>query len=283
MRTMLPLGRVTGVDRDEIDLGDRDALMKLLDATQPSTIVNAAAYTAVDKAEADAATAHRVNGECAGWMAQVVARQRDALLVHYSTDYVFDGSGTARWREDGAPGRCRSDGASKLEGEQAVAASGCRNLVFAHELGLLRARRQLRAHDAQAGRRARGVVGGRLISMACRPVPRCWPTSTAIAIVAHCLGQLADGVYHMVPAGETTFHGVAVRTLERARANGYPLKVDPARIAPIPTSQSPAAGQASAQLAAGHHQAVAGAAHHAARLDPCTWTARSTELTRKAS
>jgi dTDP-4-dehydrorhamnose reductase len=237
MRTLLPLGRVTGADRAEIDLGDRSALETLLGASAPTTIINAAAYTAVDQAETDAATAHRVNGECVGWIAQWAAAH-GALLVHYSTDYVFDGSGDTPWHED-APTRPLSVyGTSKLEGERAISAIGCRNLVFRtswvyseHGSNFVRTmlrlgseRESLSVVDDQHGVPASAEMLADL---------------TAVAVVAHRCGTLADGTYHMVPAGETTFHGVAVRALGRAQANGFPLKVDPSHIAPIPTSQYP--------------------------------------------
>ena len=129
-------------------------------------------------------------------------------------------------------------GASKLAGEQAIAASGCRNLVF----------RTSWVYSEHGGNFVRTMLrlGGERASLSVVDDQHGVPASaelladlTAVAIVAHRTGTLADGVYHMVPAGETTFHGVAVRTLTRARANGFPLAVDPATIVPIPSSQYP--------------------------------------------
>lgn len=124
-----PLGHVTAVGRAELDLTDPDAIRAVIRAAKPDVIVNAAAYTAVDKAESERDLAMQINAVAPGVMAEE-ARQQGALLVHYSTDYVFDGTKGTPYVEDDAPHPLSTYGQSKLEGERAVAATGCRHLIL---------------------------------------------------------------------------------------------------------------------------------------------------------
>lgn len=132
---LAPLGRVIAVDRApgpgllEQDLGDLDRLQQLLDRLRPELIVNAAAYTAVDRAETEAVAAYRVNAELPAGLAAWAAGN-DALLLHYSTDYVFAGDARRPYREDDPTGPLNVYGESKLAGEKAVADSGCRHLLL---------------------------------------------------------------------------------------------------------------------------------------------------------
>jgi len=128
-RSLAPLGRVTAVGRGECNLADLDALRALIRAEKPKIIVNAAAYTAVDKAESEAELAHCINAEAPGVLAEE-AKTLGALLVHYSTDYVFDGRKSGAYVESDAPNPLAIYGRSKLAGEQAIAAAGCRSLIF---------------------------------------------------------------------------------------------------------------------------------------------------------
>src|SRR5690606_30786962 len=128
-RTLLPLGTVVAPTRAEADLADLDGLRALLRAQAPGLIVNAAAHTAVDQAQADPAPAFRVNAEAVAVLA-AQARQSDALLVHYSTDYVFDGGKPSPYLETDAAAPLNAYGRSKLAGEQAIQASGCQALVL---------------------------------------------------------------------------------------------------------------------------------------------------------
>lgn len=141
-REILPMlaqmGEVTCVDRDpgssggpvaQRDLGDLEGLEKLMDGLQPDIIVNAAAYTAVDRAETDAETAFRINADLPGCLARWSERH-GSLLVHYSTDYVFSGEASRPYRETDPTGPLSVYGESKLNGERAVAASGCRHAVL---------------------------------------------------------------------------------------------------------------------------------------------------------
>jgi dTDP-4-dehydrorhamnose reductase len=132
-RSLAPLGEVIALDRHSTDycgdLLNPAGLAQTVLAVRPDVIVNAVAYTAVDKAESDIANAHTINALAPAHVAQA-AMQIGATVVHYSTDYVFDGSGNAPWAETDTPAPLSVYGASKLAGEQAIAASGARHLIF---------------------------------------------------------------------------------------------------------------------------------------------------------
>ena len=128
-RSLAPLGQVTAVGRAECDLSDFGALRTLIRAEKPKIIVNAAAYTAVDRAESEPELAQRINADAPAVLAEE-ARALGALLVHYSTDYVFDGSKQGAYVETDVPNPQSVYGHSKLAGEQAIAAAGCRALIF---------------------------------------------------------------------------------------------------------------------------------------------------------
>lgn len=128
-RSLQCLGEVIAVDRSQFDLARPETLAATLDEIAPDVIVNAAAYTAVDKAESEEALATRINGESPGVIANWSAR-RGALMLHYSTDYVFDGTGSAPRQPGDRPAPLSAYGRSKLAGEQAVAAAGCEFLVL---------------------------------------------------------------------------------------------------------------------------------------------------------
>ena len=120
-RSLAPLGELHALDRRSADLAQPKRLVNTVRALRPDVLVNAAAHTAVDQAESEAALAHSVNAQAPAALAQLAA-ELDAWLVHYSTDYVFDGSGTRTWQEGDATGPLNVYGRSKLAGEQAVAA-----------------------------------------------------------------------------------------------------------------------------------------------------------------
>ena len=132
-RSLAPLGELLALGKDTYprgcDVGDLAKLALTLDAVQPAVIVNAAAYTAVDQAELDGTTAHTINAEAPAVMAYWAAQQ-GALLVHYSTDYVFDGGGKQPWTESCTANPINVYGHTKLVGEQQIQASGCRHLIF---------------------------------------------------------------------------------------------------------------------------------------------------------
>lgn len=239
-RALAPLGRLIICDRQRGDLEDLNGLRALVNSARPAIIVNAAAYTAVDKAEADVDRARRVNAEAVGLLAEFAA-DLDAWLVHYSTDYVFDGSGDRPFTEDAPCGPLNAYGHTKLEGEQAIRRSGCRHLIFRTSWvyaarGANFARTMLRlAADRDELRVVADQVGA--------------PTSAELIadVTAQALGQLrlrADsaslaGTYHLSASGETSWHGYARFVIEQAARMGWPLRTLPERVLPISTDEYP--------------------------------------------
>ena len=246
-RSLAVLGEVVALDRQGADglcgdLGDLAGLARTVQAVQPQVIVNAAAYTAVDKAESEPELARRINAEAPGVLAHSAAHAH-ALLVHYSTDYVFDGHGDRAWREDDAPAPLSVYGRTKREGEEAIAASGCRHLIFRTSwvygarggnfartmLRLAAEREELRVIDDQIG----APTGADLLA-----------DVTAHAI-RHLLPPMRrndltpSGIYHVAAAGETSWHGYARFVLQYAQAAGRPLKAGPAQVHPIPATAYP--------------------------------------------
>jgi dTDP-4-dehydrorhamnose reductase len=240
-RSLAPLGELIALDFDSTDMcGDFTNLQGLADTVRnikPDVIVNAAAHTAVDKAESEPGLARIINAEAPG----VLAREAKALgawLVNYSTDYVFDGSGDKPWSEEDVTGPLSVYGATKLEGEQAIQQSGCRHLIFRTSwvfaarggnfaktmLRLAKERDRLTVINDQIG----APTGADLLA----------------DITAHALGTAqhqphVSGLYHCVAAGETSWHGYASFVLEFARNAGVTLKVVPEAIVPVPTSAFP--------------------------------------------
>ena len=238
-RSLQQLGEVVALDIPEIDLGDPDSVGRTVEALRADVIVNAAAYTAVDRAESDEATATRVNGESVAVLARIAAAQ-GAWLVHYSTDYVFDGSGSGPWRESDVPAPLNAYGRSKLAGERAIQASGCRHLVFrtswvyaarGHNfvrtiLRLAAERESLRVIADQHG----APTSAEFLADV---------TTHAISRVGREPGSEVGGTYHLTPRGETTWHGIAKAAVGRAIELGCTLQVTPERISAIATSDYP--------------------------------------------
>ena len=239
-RSLAPLGNLHAADRSQADLEHPDRLMVLVDQVQPDVIVNAAAHTAVDRAESEPELAHAINAEAPGLLARLAA-ERGAWLLHYSTDYVFDGSGTRPWTEDDATGPLSVYGRTKLAGEDAIQASGARHLIFRTSwvyasrgnnfartmLRLAAERETLRVIDDQIG----APTGADLIA----------------DVTAHALRQaMAQGItgtFHLAPAGQTSWHGYAQFVLEAARRlkPEVPLKVQ--TVEAIPTTAYPTPAQ----------------------------------------
>ena len=245
-RALVPLGEVVALDVDSQDLcgdlGDAAGLQQTVERVRPQVIVNAGAHTAVDKAESEPELAHRINAEGPGALARAAAAH-GALLVHYSTDYVYDGGGTRPWREDDATGPLSVYGRSKLAGDQAILASGCRHLIFRTSwvygarggnfaktmLRLAAERAQLQVIEDQVG----APTGADLLA-----------DVTAHAI-RHLLPPMRhndltpSGIYHLAAAGETSWYGYARFVLARAQAAGVALQAGPEQVHPIPTSVYP--------------------------------------------
>ena len=238
LRPLAAIGDVAAFDRAGADLERPDELLALLRRERPDVIVNAAAYTAVDKAESESDRARIVNEVAVGALAHAAA-DLGATLVHYSTDYVFDGTKPGRYVETDEPHPLSVYGATKLAGERAVTAAGCRHWVFrttwvyaAHGhnfirtmLRLGRERDSLRVVDDQCG----------------------VPTSARLIaeVTAACIGRLAagspptSGVYHLAPHGETTWCRFARAILAAAREQGVPLRCPPEKVVGIGTADYP--------------------------------------------
>ena len=241
-RSLQPLGELIALDRNSSplcgDLLQPAALAEAVRAVAPDVIVNAAAYTAVDKAESDVDAARTINAEAVG----VLAREAKALgawLVHYSTDYVFDGSGTVPWQESDATGPLSVYGQTKLQGEQAIAESGAKHLVFRTSwvyaarggnfaktmLRLAQERDKLAVIDDQWG----APTGAELIA-----------DVTAHALrTAMAAGQDLTGIYHLVASGETTWNRYAQFVLAQARQINPALGITAREVQAVATSAFP--------------------------------------------
>lgn len=237
------LGEFVACDRTRADLENPDGVIELISRERPDVVVNAAAYTAVDKAEQEPDRAELVNSKAVAAIATEAAR-RDALFVHYSTDYVFDGSAPGRYRETDQPRPLSVYGATKLAGERAIARAGGRHYVFRtswvfapHGANFLRTILRLAAERDELA-----VVADQ------RGAP------TPAALIAEITAQfversrdpdrsLPEGLYHLAPRGETSWHGYAEFILTSARAAGLPLRVGPGAVRPLTTSQYPTAAR----------------------------------------
>ena len=218
-RSFAGLGDIVTVDRDTCDLANPEELRALIRGIRPSLLLNAAAYTAVDRAESEPELAHAINATAPGIMAEE-ARQLDALLVHYSTDYVFDGSGSTPWIEQDTPRPLNLYGASKLAGEQAVAAAGGRYLTFRtswvygpHGKNFLFTMLRLGSERDKLSI-VEDQVGAPTSSIALADATR----TIVDGILAGRFGAPEEwaGLYHMTCAGSTSWFGFAQAIFARA-------------------------------------------------------------------
>lgn len=232
------LGDVTSCDRREATFERPDEVAALVRREQPDVIVNAAAYTAVDRAEAEPDLARLVNVDAVAAVANE-AKQLGAMLVHYSTDYVFDGAKEGPYLETDRPSPLSVYGRTKLDGEQAIAASGCRHWIFrtswvyaAHGhnfvrtmLRLARERDHLRVVDDQWG----------------SPTPAALLAEVTAEFVRRLGGPTcpAEGIYNVVPRGETTWCRFARFILATAQAQGLAVRCPPDRVEAITTAAYP--------------------------------------------
>ncbi|MDO8331650.1 MAG: dTDP-4-dehydrorhamnose reductase [Fluviicoccus sp.] len=235
VRSLQPLGRVVGLGRQGCDLSRPESLNAVLASVKPSVIVNAAAYTAVDKAEQEQALADTVNGESVGVLAEW-ARRHQAIMVHYSTDYVFDGAKDSPYVETDAVAPLNAYGRSKLKGEQALAAVGpdylCLRTTWVYAargqnfmntmLRLGRERPELRVVADQTG----APTWARHLADA-----------TALMLQARRDGRGGRGIYHLTGSGAMSWCGFAELILARARELG--LTVQAERVVPISSAEFP--------------------------------------------
>lgn len=241
-RSLAPLGEVVALDFDSIgelqaDFSNPEALRRTVQTVSPDIIVNAAAHTAVDKAESEPELARLINATSVGVLAREAAASK-AWLVHYSTDYVFSGEGETPWLESAPTGPLSVYGQTKLEGEQLIRDSGCQHLIlrtswvygarggnFAKTmLRLAKEREQLTVIDDQIG----APTGADLLA----------------DLTAHMLRTAQGrpsvlGTYHAVASGETSWHAYAQHVIEFARAAGQPIRVAADAVRPVATSSFP--------------------------------------------
>jgi dTDP-4-dehydrorhamnose reductase len=214
-RTLAPLAEVVAVDYPEINLTVPAVLRALVNSTNPSVVVNAAAYTAVDKAETETELCQQVNAVAPGVLAEA-ARKVGALMVHYSTDYIFDGTNTLPYVETDAPNPLGAYGRSKLEGDRAVKASGANHLIF-RLCWVYGARGQnfmLTMQRLAREREKLRVVGDQL---GCPTWSRMIAETTALALKQVLAGadrSAHNGDYHLAAFGQTSWHGFASRIIE---------------------------------------------------------------------
>ncbi|WP_444633061.1 dTDP-4-dehydrorhamnose reductase [Cupriavidus oxalaticus] len=242
-RSLAPLGRVEAADRRICDLSDASAIDRLVDRVRPDLIVNAGAYTAVDMAETDADAAFAVNARAPQVLAWAAARI-GARLIHYSTDYVFDGDKVGWYTEDDTPAPRSVYGRSKLEGEEAVAASGCEHWIFRTSwvfglhggnfaktmLRVAAERDSLRVVADQFGAPTPAWL---IADVTAQAISRGWSPAEG--------KKVGSGIFHLCASGETTWHEYASVLLARAAERGANLRVQASQVEPIPASAYPVA------------------------------------------
>lgn len=236
-RALAPLGDVIALDRTNRvprcgDLGNLDALAQTVRVIAPKIIVNAAAYTAVDKAESEPEIAQLINAQAPGVLAREAAAL-DSWLVHYSTDYVFDGTKSTPWLETDPTVPLNQYGRSKLEGEQAIQASGCRHLIFRTSwiystygtnfiktiLRLARKQEELQIVDDQIG----APTGAAMLA-----------DFTAHALRTTLSEPGVSGLYHLASDGEASWYEYANFIINKAKESGEVFQVQ--NITPIPST-----------------------------------------------
>jgi dTDP-4-dehydrorhamnose reductase len=244
-RSLAPLGELVAPGRNDPglcgDLSNLEGLARTVQTVRPDVIVNAAAHTAVDRAESEPELAHTLNALAPGVLAQQAAKL-GAWLVHYSTDYVFDGSGSRPWAETDTPAPLSVYGRTKLEGERLIQAACPQHLIFRTSwvyaarggnfaktmLRLVQERERLTVINDQFG----APTGAELIA-----------DITAHAL-RQCLRQPQDaGLYHLAAGGETSWHGYANQVLAHARLIDSAIKIKAIEVAPVATSAFPTAAR----------------------------------------
>jgi dTDP-4-dehydrorhamnose reductase len=239
-RALAPLGEVVAVDFPECDLTDAESIRAVVRANAPQVIVNAAAYTAVDRAESEPAVAHAINAGAPAVLGEEAARI-GARVIHYSTDYVYDGTKAGRYVEEDATNPLCVYGATKRDGDVALAASGAHYFIFrtswvfgAHGANFVKTMLRLAAERDKLN-----VVADQIGA----------PTSAALIadVTAHVLAQtiyrpatdMPSGVYHLVADGDTSWHGFAQAILRGATSHGMNLRMTPETIRAITTAEYP--------------------------------------------
>ncbi len=240
-RSLMPVGEVIVPERERCDLARPETLAALVAEVGPAVIVNAAAYTAVDRAETEEALAYRINAEAVGELA-MAARRAGALLVHYSTDYVFDGSKAGAYLENDPVAPLNAYGRSKLAGERAVLSSGCDYLMFRTtwvyaarganflltmlRLGAEHERLRVVADQIGAPTWARNIADASAQAM-------------VQAARERAAGTFRSGLFHMAGGGETSWHGFAEAIFTHARRLLPQHRLKVTEVAPIASAEYP--------------------------------------------
>ena len=240
-RQLATLGNVLAPNRAALDLSNADAVDAFLEEHQPDLIVNAAAYTAVDNAESEQAMATRLNAELPAQLAEY-CQQRGSWLIHYSSDYVYSGEGTAPWQENDATGPCNAYGVTKLAGDEAIANSGCQHLIFrtswvysAFGKSFLTAMLRLGGE-----RSALSIVSDQIgAPTSARLIALVTQQALATLLNAKTAHGLESGVYHLAPRGETSWHGFACEIFRLANKADLPMAITPAEVTAISTAEYP--------------------------------------------
>lgn len=237
-RALAPLGKVYAVDYAECDLADASAIRALVRSCKPDLIVNPAAYTAVDKAESEPDLAHAINAVAPGVFGEEAAK-RGAWVIHYSTDYVFDGGKPGAYAEDDVTNPQSAYGRTKREGEIALQHSGARHLIF-------RTSWVIGAHGSNFAKTILRLAGER---ESLNIVADQYGAPTSAALLADVTAQLVRqqqregndkfpfGLYHLVAGGVTTWYDYARLVVSDALAAGKPLKIFPDAIRAISSSE----------------------------------------------
>jgi dTDP-4-dehydrorhamnose reductase len=244
-RSLAPLGHVTALDFDSTthcgDFAQPDGIADTVRALRPDVIVNAAAHTAVDKAESEPEFARLLNATAPGVLSEEAARL-GALLVHYSTDYVFDGSGSRPWLETDTPAPLSVYGRTKWEGEQLIAQHGPKHLIF----------RTSWVYAARGGNFAKTMLRLAQERERLTVIDDQWgaPTGADLLadVTAHAIRQTLRepqhaGLYHLAAAGVTSWHGYARFVLDTARMLRPELKLKAQEVASVPTCAFPTPAQ----------------------------------------
>ena len=230
------LGEIHAVGREQLDLSRAESIRAVMQSLKPAMVINAAAYTAVDQAESEEALALRINAEAPGILAEE-AKKIGASLIHYSTDYVFDGSKQGAWTEDDTVSPLSAYGRSKLLGEQAIAATGVPHLILrtswvyaAHGsnfaktmLNLAQERDRLTVIDDQWG----APTGAELLATV---------TADVLRQIGLTGNEALAGLYHLAASGETTWHAYATHIISEAKVLRPDLPWAVQAIAPVPSS-----------------------------------------------
>ncbi|MEQ1813614.1 MAG: dTDP-4-dehydrorhamnose reductase [Candidatus Nitrotoga sp.] len=235
-RTLMPLGQIIALNSSELNLAQSDAIRQVLRQVQPNIIVNAAAYTAVDRAETEVELAMAINGTAPGILAEE-AKKLNALLLHYSTDYIFDGHKTGAYVEDDTPNPLSVYGKTKLAGEQAIRATGVNHFIFRTSwvygargknflltmLRLAQEKRELRIVNDQIG----APTWCRTIAEISAQVLAQLATTHTLSSVPgkHIKTEEVSGTYHLTAAGQVSWHDFATAIMRLAAVQPAPALI----------------------------------------------------------